>query len=401
MKLWIGQSISQVGSQVTLLALPLTAILLFKATPFQVGLLSTLEFLPFLLFGLPVGVWVDRLRRKPIPVAADMGRFLVLGSLPLAYAFDALHLTHLYAAAFLSGVFTVFFDVAYGSYLPSLIDRSQLMDANTKLEISRSGAQLLGPGLAGVLVEAFTAPVAILADAASYLGSVLFLLLIRRQEPPVKAPAEGPARMAQQIREGIRYVLRHRPLRPILICTATLNLAGGLTLAVLLLFAVRSLGLSPGVIGVVLALGNVGFLGGAFASGRLSRRLGVGPTLIAAGAMIGLGWALTPLATRSTAVPVLLAYGVLASFGAVIYNVNARSLAQSITPERMLGRTIATLRFAVWGTIPLGAFLGGILGGRIGLRPTLWLSAATGLIAFLPPLLSDVRRLTEMPVLAE
>jgi MFS family permease len=401
LKLWSGQTISQVGSQVTFLALPLTAILLFKATPFQVGLLGTLEFLPFVIFGLPIGVWVDRWRRKPILVAADVGRFLVLGSLPLAYALDSLHLMHLYAAAFLTGVFTVFFDVAYGSYLPSLVDRSQLVEANTKLEISRSGAQLLGPGLAGILVQAFTAPVAILADAASYLGSVLFLLLIRQAESSIESPAEGAPRMTHQIREGVRYVLRHPLLRPILICTATLNLASGLTLAVLLLFAVRSLGLSPGVIGLVLAVGNAGFLGGAFASSRMSRRLGIGRTLIGAGALIGVGWALIPLATRSTAVPILLAYGALGSFGGVIYNVNARSLAQSITPERMLGRTIATLRFAVWGTIPLGTFLGGILGGRLGLRPTLWLSAATGLIAFLPPLLSDVRRLNEMPALDE
>jgi MFS family permease len=401
MKLWIGQSISQLGSQVTILALPLTAILLFKATPFQVGLLGTFEFLPFILLGLPVGVWVDRLRRKPILVAADVGRFLVLGSIPLAYAFDELHIGHVYAAAFLTGVFTVFFDVAYGSYLPSLIDRARLVDGNAKLEISRSGAQLLGPGLAGILVQAFTAPVAILADAGSYLGSVLFLLVIRRVELPVERPAEGPARMSGQIREGLRYVLRHRLLRPLLACTATLNFAGGVHLAVLLLFAVRSLDLSPGVIGVVLALGNVGLLGGAFVAGRISRRLGVGPTLIGAGALIGLPWGLVPLATRSTAIPLLIVYGVLWSFGAVIYNVNGRTLVQSMTPGRMLGRTIATNRFVVWGTIPLGTFLGGILGSRIGLRPTLWLSAATGIVAVVPPLLSEVRRLKSMPTLAD
>jgi MFS family permease len=401
MKLWVGQSISQLGSQVTILALPLTAILLFRATPFQVGLLGTFEFLPFVLLGLPVGVWVDRVRRKPLLVAADLGRFLVLGSVPLAYGLDELHIGHLYAAAFLSGVFTVFFDVAYGSYLPSLIDRGRLVDGNSKLEISRSGAQLLGPGLGGILVQAFTAPVAILADAGSYLGSVLFLFMIRRKEPPVEGPAEGSARMAGQIREGLRYVLRHRLLRPLLACTATLNFTGGITLAVLLLFAVRSLDMSPGVIGIVLALGNVGLLGGAFVAGRISRRLGVGPTLIGAGALIGFAWALLPLASPSTAVPLLIVYGVLWSFGAVIYNVNGRSLVQSITPDRLLGRTVATNRFVVWGTIPLGTFLGGILGSRIGLRPTLWISAAGGLVAFLPPLLSEVRRLTDMPTLGD
>jgi MFS family permease len=400
MKLWTGQTISQLGSQITLLALPLTAILLFKATPFQVGVLGTVEFLPFLLFGLPVGVWVDRLRRKPILVIADIGRFLVLASIPLAYELDSLRIGQLYVVAFLSGVFTVFFDVAYGSYLPSLIERDRLMDGNSKLEISRSGAQLLGPGMGGILVEALTAPVAILADAGSYLGSVLFLLVIRKREPPVDRPEGASPKMLHQIREGLRYVLRHTLLRPIITCTAMLNLASGLYGAVLLLFAVRSLGMGPGLIGALLALGNIGFLGGAFVASRIARRLGVGPTLIGAAALLGIAWALVPLATPSIAVPLLIVAWTLGSFGAVIYNVNARSLIQSITPERMLGRTIATSRFVVWGTIPLGSFAGGILGGQIGLRPTLWLSAAGGLVAFLPPLVSPVRNLIEMPTLA-
>lgn len=401
MKLWAGQTISLLGSQVTILALPLTAILLFKATPFQVGVLGALQFAPFLVLGLPIGVWVDRLRRKPILVAADVGRFLVLGSIPLAFELDALRLGHLYVAAFLTGVLTVFFDVAYGSYLPSLIDRERLVEGNSKLEISRSGAQLVGPGLGGILVEALTAPVALLADAVSYLGSVLFLLVIRRREPLIEAPDGAHPRMAGQIREGLRYVLGHPLLRPIVVCTAVLNLASGLEMAVLLLFAVRSLGLRPGVIGVVLTVGSVGYLVGAFVGGRLTRRVGVGLTIIAAGAAIGLGYTMVPLATRSTAVYLLIAYSLLGSFGGVLYNVNVRSLAQSITPERLLGRTIATARFVVWGTIPLGAFLGGILGEGIGLRPTLWLAATGGVVAFVPPLLSPVRRLGQMPTLED
>jgi len=400
LKLWAGQTISQLGSQVTFLALPLTAILLFRATPFQVGVLGTLEFLPFLLFGLPAGVWVDRLLRKPLLVIADVGRFLALGSIPLAYALDALRLPQLYGVAFLTGIFTVLFDVAYAAYLPSLIDRSQLVEGNSKLEISRSGAQLVGPGLAGILVEALRAPMAILADAVSYVGSVLFLIVIRRSEPPVGRPAGEAPRMGSQIREGLRYVLRHVLLRPILIGPAALNLGSGLNFAVLLLFAVRQLGLSPGTIGVVLAVGNVGFLGGAFLAARAPRRIGVGPTLIGAGFMIGAAYLAIPLATRSTGIVFLAIYGLLGSFGGVIYNVNARSLAQSITPERMLGRTIATARFVVWGTIPVGSFVGGVLGSRIGLRPTLWVAGIVGIVAFVPPLLSPVRRLGDMPALA-
>jgi MFS family permease len=399
MKLWAGQTISQIGSQVTFLALPLAAILLFGATPFEVGVLGTLQFLPFLLLGLPIGVWVDRLRRKPVLVIADIGRFVVLGSIPLAYAFDVLSLAHLYVAAFVTGVLTVFFDVAYAAYLPSLIDRDRLVEGNSKLEISRSGAHLVGPGVGGILVEAITAPVAILADAASYLGSVLFLVLIEKREPPIEPPAEPP-RMLVQIREGLRYVFGHTLLRPIVICTALLNLADGLTIAVLIIFALRSLDLSPGAIGVLLALGHSGFLAGAYFAGRSARRFGVGPAVIGAGVVIGLGYGVVPLATRSTAVPVLLVFGLVASLGGAIYNVNVRSFIQSITPERMLGRTIATARVVVWGTIPLGSFVGGILGSRIGLRPTLWVSAGFAVVAFLFPLLSPVRRLHEMPSLS-
>jgi MFS family permease len=220
MKLWAGQTISQIGSQITLLALPLSAILLFDASPFQVGLLSTVEFLPFVIFGLPAGVWVDRLPRKPILVVADLGRFVAVGSIPVAYALDVLRLPQLYVVAFVSGILTVFFDVAYGAYLPSLIPRQRLVEGNSKLEISRSGAQLAGPGLAGLLVQALRAPVAILADAVSYLGSVVFLLAVRNEEPPVSVPAEGRDTMGGRSARGcgtscaIRSCGRWRRARP-------------------------------------------------------------------------------------------------------------------------------------------------------------------------------------------
>jgi MFS family permease len=397
MKMWTGQTVSLLGSQITLLALPLAAILLFKASAFQVGLLSTVEFLPFVLFGLPAGVWVDRMRRKPVLVVADLGRFAVLGSIPMAYAFGVLTLTQLYVAAFLAGVFTVFFDVAYAAYLPALVNRRRIVEGNSKLETSRSGAQLAGPGIAGLLVQAFGAAVAILADAVSYVVSVVSLLSIRSAEPP-PAKEEGPrSSMRRQIADGLRYVLGNEYLRPINACTGSLNLFSMMAQAVLLLFAVRQLGLSPGAIGGILTAGNVGFLAGAFVAGRIGRRLGVGPTLIGAALLIGVGGVFIPLATRSTALPMLAVYGVLGSFGGVVYNVNGRSLVQSITPDGMLGRTVATNRFIVWGTIPIGAFLGGLLGSRIGLRPTLWIAAAGMVSAFLPPLLSPVRTLIDMP----
>src|SRR5439155_9355828 len=191
MRVWTGQTISLLGSQVNLLALPLTAILVFNASAFQVGALSTVEFLPFVLLGLPVGVWVDRLRRRPILVVADVLRLIVIGSVPLAYALGVLRLVQLYVVGFLSGVGTVFFDVAYGAYLPSLVDRDRLVEGNAKIEGSRSGAQIVGPGVGGLLVQALSAPGAILADALSYLASVLSLLAIRSREAPVAVPEGG------------------------------------------------------------------------------------------------------------------------------------------------------------------------------------------------------------------
>jgi MFS family permease len=403
LKLWTGDSISQLGTQVTVLALPLTAILVLKANAFQLGVLTAVEFLPFILIGLPAGVWVDRLPRRPILILGDLGRALVLGSIPIAYSLHRLHIVQLYAVAFLTGVFTVFFDVAYQSYLPSLVDRDQLVDGNAKLEISRSGAQLAGPGLAGALVQLLKAPVAIFVDSISYLWSAAWVFLIRRKEPPVEPAGPDGSRptMRRQIGEGWRYVWHHPFLRPIAFCTANSNLFGSMMFAILVLFAVRQLGLSPGLIGLVFALGNVGFLAGAFTARRLAERLGVGPTIVGAAVLFGLGGVLIPLATRGIAIPVLVGGEALFGFGAVVYNINQVSLRQAITPHRMQGRMNATMRFMVWGTMPIGAFIGGVLGKGIGLRPTLWISAAGGLLSFLSPALSPVRSLQRIPDVGE
>jgi MFS family permease len=400
MKLWTGETISQLGTQVTLLALPTTAIIVVHASPFQVGLLSALEFLPFILVGLPAGVWVDRLRRRPVLIAGDLGRLVALGSIPLFYElFNSVHMIQLYIVAFVSGVCTVFFDVAYQSYLPSLVERDQLVEGNSKLEISRSGAQLAGPALAGILIQILKAPVAIAADAISYLGSAVFVMGIQKKEPPSltqKADGSRP-RMRSQIAEGLRYVWRHPYLRPIAFCTGSSNLFGSMALAVLLLFAYRQLHLSPGVVGTVLAVGNVGFLAGAFLSGSVARWLGVGRAIVASILLSGLGGILLPLATRSTAIVLLGLSMILFGFGAVVYNINQVSLRQAITPDSMQGRMNATMRFMVWGTMPIGSLAGGILGGTIGLRPTLWVAAFGGMFPFLFPLLSRVRSLKEIP----
>ena len=301
LKLWTAETVSQVGTQVTQLALPLAAIVVLVATPFEIALLGTVAFLPFILLGLPAGVWVDRLRRRPILIAGDLGRAVLLASIPLAYVAGVLTIWQLYVVAFLVGCLTVFFDVAYQSYLPSLVDRGDLVDGNAKLELSRSGAALVGPSIGGILVEWLTAPVAILVDAISYVGSALFIFLIRRHEPEpvhpdVAAGGERPS-MRRDIAEGLRYVGGHRQLRLIAISTGTTNFFGQLVYALLLVYAVRDLGLSAGVIGVVFAIGNLGFLAAAVTATRIQRRIGLGPAIVLGGAVSTIAVFLVPLAT--------------------------------------------------------------------------------------------------------
>lgn len=396
MRLWTAQTISQFGSQITFLALPLAAILVLKASAFEVAVLGVLEWTPWLLFSLPAGAWVDRLRRRPVLVAADVGRAFALLSVPAAYAADVLTLGQLYAVGFLTGTLTVFFDVAYQSYLPSLVERRQLADANSKLEISRSGAQLAGPGFAGALVDLVTAPVAILGDAISFLLSALFLGTIRRGEEPVERPIER-TRLRVEILEGLRYVLGHPYLRPSMVYVAIFNFFGTVLFSIFLVYAVRRLHLSPAVIGVVFAIGNVGFLAGAVLAPRVSRRLGAGPTLILSAFFGGAALLLIPAAPPSEPIPFLVAEGLIAGFAVVLYNVVAISLFQATTPDRLLGRMNASRRFVVWGVIPLGGLAGGALASAIGLRETLWVGAAGAALSFVPLLFSPLRSLAEIP----
>ena len=373
-RLWSAESVSRFGSQVSLLALPLIAITVLHTSTFQVGLLSTMEFLPFVLVGLPAGVWVDRLRRRPVLIAGDLGRALALASVPLAHLLGVLSVAQLYAVAFVTGVLTVFFDVAYQSYLPRLVRPDQLVEGNAKLEISSSGASIAGPGLAGLLIQAFTAPLAVLVDAISFVASAGFIGRIRRPEPPPPPPSGGPG-MRREIAEGLRYVLGHPLLRWIAASTGTFNLFSSMTQAILVLYLVRRLGMSAGLIGLVMTVGNAGWLIGATGSGRLSARIGVGWSVLGAAAVGAAGALLVPLAPASWPVPFLIAAMCLQSFGTTVYNIGQLSVRQAITPERLHGRMNATMRFMVWGTMPLGSALGGALGQAVGLRPTLWIAA--------------------------
>jgi MFS family permease len=402
LRLWSAETISQFGTQVTLLALPLAAIDVLHASAFEVAALTTVEFLPFLLVSLPAGVWVDRLPRRPILVAGDLARAALLASVPIAYALDALTIWQLYGVGFGVGIATVFFDVAYQSYLPSLVERRQLVDGNAKLEISRSAALVGGPGLAGVLVDLLKAPVAILVDAVSFLGSALFIFRIRKAERTPQGEAAVRRRMREELGEGLRYVLTHPFLKNIAGSTAAFNFFGTLGFAMLLVFARRELELSPAAIGLAFMLGNVGPLLAAFSASRISRRFGVGPTIIGASVVGGPMFLLIPFAPHgSAAVPFLAAAFIVGGFCNVVYNVGQVSLRQAITPERIQGRMNSVMRFIVWGTIPLGSFVGGALTTVISLKATLIVGGIGSSLSFLPVLLSPVRMLREMPELVE
>jgi MFS family permease len=340
-------------------------------------------------------VWVDRLRRRPILIAADWGRAAALGSIPLAYLAGAHTLGQLYAVGFVTGVLTVFFDVAYQSYLPSLVERDQLGEGNSKLEISRSTAQVAGPGLAGLLVAAFKAPYAIAVDAASFGLSALFMTAINRVE---ELPAELGAsrrRMRAEIAEGLGYVLRHPLMRPLMLFVATSNFFGTIIGSILLVFAVRVLHLSPATIGLIFSLASLGGLAGAFTATKIATKFGIGRTLVGLAATSGLAFVLVPLASGSLAVPFLVAAYVVYGFSGLVLNITGISLLQAITPDRLLGRMNASRRFVVWGVIPLGGLTGGALGSHLGLRETMWIGAIGASLAFLPLLFSPTRQVVE------
>jgi MFS family permease len=367
-----AHTVSQVGSQVTQLALPLAAIDVLHASTFQVGLLTFVDFAPWLVVSLPAGVWIDRLRRRPVLIGADFGRAVALAWVPLAAALGLLAVWQLYVVGFVAGCLSVFFDVSYQSYVPSLVGREHLVEGNSKLEFTRSAAQIGGPGLGGVLVAALTAPYAIVADAVSFVVSALLLGSIRRVEP---APRPTEVRARSELLVGLRLVLGDARTRALVYYVSTSTFCNGLFFAVFLVFARRELHLSAGLIGAVVALSNLGGVAAAVVAGPIGRRLGIGKTLIVAGVVGGAPLLLVPLAPRSFPVPFLVAGLLFFGLGVIIYNITAISLIQSITPPHLLGRANASRRFLVWGPLPIGALVGGVAGSTVGLRETLLLAA--------------------------
>ena len=399
-KLWAGETISVFGSLVGRTALPFTAILVLDARPIEVALLSVAELLPALLAGPLVGVWVDRLHRRPILILADLGRALLLTTIPLAHLFGALQIEQLYAVAFLVGILTMFFDVAYLSYLPSLVRKDELLEGNSKLAASSSAAEIGAFPLSGWLVQLVTGPVTILIDAVSFVFSAAFVASIRGREPP---PA--PARERQSVRaefvEGVRLVFSDRVLRPLAASAVTLELSYRVFGAVFLLYATKELGFKPGILGIIFALGGISSLLGAILARRSAHRLGVGVAMWGGLLLMAVSMLFVPLARGATVLAAffLIAQQLVGDGGATVYEINQVTLRQAITPERMLGRVNASIRLTALAAMLIGSLTGGLLGETIGLRATLVVGAGFTFAAAAWLILSPARALRGPPLI--
>jgi MFS family permease len=389
MLLWGGQTVSEMGSAVTQLALPLTAVVVLSASTLQVGLLTSAATLAFALIALPAGAIVDRRAKRRIMIWCDAARVVIIGSVPVAAALGVLTMAQLYTVAITAGVCTVFFDVSYQSYLPVLVSKDDLVDGNGKLGATQSFAQVTGPGIGGGLVGLVGAAGAMGADAISYVVSVASLLGIRTREVP-PPPRYGRLSLRSEIAEGLSFVLRHPILRKIVACTGTANLFGGMGMALEIIFLVRVLHVRPAATGLLISVGALGGVAGGVLSGRLARRIGSARIIWFSMLVFGLPALLIPLAEPGWRVALFPVGFAATSFSAVVYNVAQVSYRQAICPPGLLGRMNAAVRWVVWGTLPLGGVLGGVFGALLGVRPTLWIafvgSWAAGWWVFFSPL---------------
>ena len=382
MKLWVGQTVSVFGSMVTRTALPFTAILVLGATPFQMGLLNAADLLPGIALGLVAGAWVDRLRRKPILIAADLARAALLISIPIAALASTLRIEHLYVVALLVGACTILFDVAYLSYLPSLVPRERLVEANARLEASASVAEVGAFGATGWLVQWLGAPAAIVIDAVTFLFSAGSLASIRAREPDPPARSERRRRWRELI-EGLRATFSEPELRTLAGSVVIHELSLGIGGAVFMVFVTRELGFEPGALGMFFAVGGVSAMLGAFAAAPLGARAGVYRVMIAGLVVSGLATLLVPLARGATATSavLLIAQQLIGDAGAVIYSVHQISRRQAITPEHSRGRVNAGIRVLGLSLALVGALGGGLLAEAFGLRSVLVLAGCARIVA--------------------
>ena len=399
-RFWLGQTISLLGDQVALVAVPLTAVLVLDANASQMGYLIAAELAPNLLFAVHAGAWVDRRgRRRQTMIVTDLARAALIATVPLAYAFDALTMTQLYVVAFAAGSMTVLFSVAYASLFVALVERDHYVTATSWLAGSRAFSFVAGPSLGGLLVQALKAPFALVVDAVSFLFSALFLGSISPEEPPTEEAERG------HVRAGIRYVLRNPSMRYSLLATATINLFNFVFWALFILYAVKGLGVSAGTLGLVLGAGAIGGLIGSMVTTRLSRRIGIGPAYLLGAILFPVPLVLVPLADPDGPMWLILAMLFLAEFGSglgvMILDISAASIFAALVPPRLRSRVSGAYTVVNYGVRPVGSLIGGFLGTAIGLRPALWIASVGAILGFLWLLPSPIPRMKELPEVEE
>jgi MFS family permease len=395
--LWSGQAFSQFGSQIQELAIPVLAVLILNASEWEVGVLNAAGFAAFLVVGLPAGAWIDRMRKRHVMIWADAVRAVALAAIPMLWWLGALEMWHLYAVALIVGIATVFFDVSYQSIIPSLVRPSQIAEANGKLQSTYELANIAGPGIGGWLVGIIAAPLAILTTVGTYVISLAALLFTRDHEP-LRAP-EDRAPILHEIWEGLRFVFTERLLRRIVGTTGMSNFFNTISMTMLPIFILRELGLSPASMGVIFSLGAVGGLVGAIATPHIVRWIGEARSIPVSSIAMSAVAILIPLAAVMPAIafPLLVAQGFVGSFTVLLYNITQVTFRQRITPPRLLGRMNASVRFTVWGVMPIAALLSGILGSWIGVVATLWIAAIGELFAGLFVIIGPFWSMRDLP----
>lgn len=398
MRLWTAAGISAAGTQVTLLALPLTAILVLHASAFEVAALATAATIPNLALGIAAGIWLDRVPRRPVMVAADFGRAGVLASVPIAYVFGVLGLPQLYLVALIGGSLNVLFEIASGAYLPSVVPRPQLVEANAKLQAAIVAAQAAGPSIGGGLVTLLSAPIAIVVDAASFVISGTLIGSAAGRGAVSREPRMTSLRT--ELRQAARYLVSDPYLRPLLVGHALANLALGLLWAIVIVYAVRVLGLMPDTLGVILSLGQVGGVIGAAFARRIAERIGVGRVVVASFFLFGPATLLMATATEQTAIMFVTVGWTLESLARSLYGVSATSVRQALVPDQLQGRVIGLTTTAGTGAFPLGALLGGAIAEAFGLRETMFFAASVAVLPFIAVAASPIRTLRDPSTVA-
>ncbi|MBL1114141.1 MFS transporter [Streptomyces sp. 110] len=396
--LWCGETAGKYGSAVTGVAMPLIAVSTLHADTFEVGLLAATAWAPWLLIGLPVGAWVDRLPRRPVMLAAAAASLVLFASVPVAARTGLLSVGLLLAVALLTGTAAVFFQTAYSAYLAGLLDPADQPEGNAKLHGSASAAQIAGQGSGGLIAQLAGAVNGMFVNAATFLVSLLCLTGIRFREPRVPRAERPPRALAREVAEGLRLIAGDRWLRTLTLFAAASNLALMGYQSIAVVFLVRTVGLAPGLVGGLIAAVSLGGVAGAFCARRVAARVGDARATLLFEVGLAVGALLMPMTVEGPGTALFVAGGVCVTAGVVGGNVIKASFQQRYCPPELLGRLTATSAFISYGTLPLGALLGGALGTALGLRAAMWITTAGIPLAGLILLFSPIRRSRDLPV---